>query len=105
MATLTQIALAVGAWVQIRSDVELYAGMIGPIEWIVPAHMDTHGEPYVVDLGDAFFFAADELIILPGKPEGDPRLTRVVTVDGDDYLVIGLTEVDLDAQEREIREV
>lgn len=102
MVTLTQIALAVGVWVQIRSDVKQYAGMVGPIDWIDLQHPD---EPYGVDLhGESCFFAAGELTLLPGKPAGDPRLTRVVTLDGTDYLMIGLTEVELDAQEREIRE-
>jgi hypothetical protein len=105
MATLTHVALAVGAWVQIRSDVEQYAGMIGPVEWLEPAQQQIGDNPYAVDLGDALFFSADELIMLPGKPAGDPRLTRVVTINGDDYLMIGLTEAELDAQEREIREV
>jgi hypothetical protein len=74
MATLTHAALTVGAWVQIRSDVEQYAGMIGPIDWIDQQHPN---EPYAVDLyGESRFFAAGELTILSGKPAGDPRLTR-----------------------------
>jgi hypothetical protein len=102
MATLTHVALAVGAWVQICSDVEQYAGMVGPIDWIDLQHPD---EPYGVDLhGESRFFAAGELTLLPGKPAGDPRLTRVVTLDGTDYLMIGLTEAELVAQEMEIQE-
>src|ERR1700726_2582843 len=46
---------------------------------------------------------AGELIVLLGRPAGDPRLTRIVTLDDTDYLMIGLTEAELDAQELEIR--
>jgi hypothetical protein len=57
-----------------------------------------------VDPGDSIFFSDDELIILPGKPEGDARLTRLVVLDGTDYLLVAASETELDAQEQELTE-
>lgn len=101
-------ALHVGAWVQIREGVDEFAGMIGPIDWIDVKSGQNDNEPYGVDLiepNDSVFFAADELIILSGKPEGDTRITRLVTLDGTDYLLVATSEAQLDADEKELREV
>ena len=99
--------LHVGTWVQVRAGVVEYAGMIGTIDWIDQDRAENDVNPYGVDLvdpGDSIFFAADELIVLPGKPEGDSRLTRLVVLDGTDYLLVATSEAELDAQEQELTE-
>ncbi len=101
-------ALQVGTWVQIRADVPDYGGQVGPIDWIDQDRAENDNEPYGVDLvgpGESVFFSADELIVLTSKPEGDTRLTRLVTLDGTDYLLVATSEAQLDADEKELREV
>jgi hypothetical protein len=103
-----QRTLIVGTWVQVRSHVDEYAGMIGPIDWIEEHRAADDNNPYGVDLADAgtsIFFAADELCVLPGKPEGDSRLTRLVVLDGTEFLLVATSLAQLDADEQELREV
>jgi len=56
-----------------------------------------------VEPGDSIFFEASELIVLPGKPEGDSRLTRLVIVEGTEYLLVATSKAELDEQEQELR--
>ncbi len=98
--------LHVGTWVQIRADVPDYGGMIGPIDWVYVKRGENDNEPYGVDLiepNDSVFFSADELIVLSGQPEGDTRLTRLVVLDGTEYLLVAESLAGLDEQEQELR--
>src|SRR5260221_13148524 len=98
------MALHVGTWVQVCAHVDEYAGMIGAIDWIdLPRAADDHN-PYGVDLteaGTSIFFAADELLALPGKPEGDPRVSRLLVLDGAEFLLVAESLAQLDADEQE----
>jgi len=100
-------ALHVGAWVRIRADVPDYGGQVGPIEWIDQNRAEDDYNPYGIDLiepADSLFFAADELIVLASQPENDTRLTRLVVLDGTDYLLVATSRAQLDEQEQEFRE-